>query len=85
LGLLGRTSVSGLRCRDLVLTLGLHRVLVFFSILTAVVSGILLYLGIQMMTSDLKISESRILRQQEAVKELIQSEIEEGGGRWNGH
>lgn len=62
----------------------LHRILVFFGMLSAVISGALLLQGVTMMSSDISKSQGRVLRQEKVVRELIQQELATRNIEWNG-
>lgn len=63
---------------------GLHRMLVFFGLLSAVVCGVLVYLGLRMMVEDLTASQGRVIRQEEVVRRLIMEELAVHGEMWSG-
>lgn len=64
--------------------LGLHRILVFFGLLSIIISGSLLLQGFQMMASDIAKSQERINRQEAVVRELILAELQSAGTPWDG-
>ena len=80
----GGLCFVGLATAILFSLLGLHRMLVFFGLLSTVVSGLLVYLGTRMMVEDLTTSQRRAVRQEEVVRELIQKELKNHGERWSG-
>ncbi|MDQ8191470.1 LemA family protein [Roseibacillus persicicus] len=65
--------------------LGFHRILVFFGMLSLIVSGALLFQGVTMMATDLTKSQSRVLRQEKVVRELIQEELGAQSIPWDGN
>lgn len=64
--------------------LGFHRILIFFGLLSVIISGSLLFQGLQMMASDISKSQQRVNRQETVVRELIQKELQTVGTTWNG-
>lgn len=64
--------------------LGFHRILVFFGLLSLIISGSLLFQGLQMMATDIAKSQQRVNRQESVVRNLIQEELHAVGIAWNG-
>ncbi|MGJ8726284.1 MAG: LemA family protein [Roseibacillus sp.] len=64
--------------------LGLHRILLFFGLLSFVVSSVLFYQGFRMMKSDLVTAHDRIQRQEVIVRELFQKELTAHQASWDG-
>ena len=62
----------------------LHRILIFFGLLTFVISGTLLFQGVKMMASDLSGAQNRVHRQEKVIRNLIQTEFAPHQISWDG-
>lgn len=63
---------------------GQHRMLVFLGLLSVVVGGVLVFLGLRMMIEDLSASQRRVVRQEAVVRDLIAGELAAHGETWSG-
>ena len=64
--------------------LRLHRILLFFGLLSFLISSVLFYQGLRMMKSDLVTAHDRIERQETVVRDLIQKEFITHQINWDG-
>lgn len=74
----------GVAAASLFSLLHLHRILIFFGLLSLVVGVVLFGLGVRMIEKDLISSQERVLRQEETVRNLIQDELKEHDVSWSG-
>jgi len=65
-------------------SLGIHRLLVYLAILTAVQSGTLFYFGFSMLSEDLAATQQRVVNKVEALRGELGSRLGDPGGKWNG-
>ena len=64
-------------------SLGVHRVLVFLSLLTLVLTATLVWFGLRMMESDLQSGAERLQRHEQAAREVVSEAIPGWNGDWN--